>query len=174
MAGFIRDATTRLHNDQYSMNTLSSRFLRTALLVLCLAAGWTAPRAQAWNATGHMTIASMTYDQLSPAARAHWTELLQQHPDFAKWEAAEPKDQPDFELGRYLFMKASTWPDDIRKSGSAFDHPVWHYIDYPLVEPDFPLEPAPDGHRGYSVRHRAVRKRVAPTKKPLRAIRRRT
>ena len=125
------------------MNTLLSTFRRPVLLLLCLAAGWVAPRALAWNATGHMTIASMTYDQLSPEARMHWTELLKQHPDFAKWEAAEPKDQPDFELGRYLFMKASTWPDDIRKSGSPYDHPVWHYIDYPLAEPDFPPEPAP-------------------------------
>ncbi len=99
--------------------------------------------AWAWNPTGHMLIASMTYDQLPPAARARWTELLKQHPDFAKWAATEPKDQPDFDEGRYLFMRASTWPDDIRKSGSPFEHSVWHYIDYPLEGPEFRDEPAP-------------------------------
>ena len=90
-----------------------------------------------------MTIASMTFDQLSPADRTRWSELLRSNPDYAKWQAAEPKDQPDFDEGRYLFMRASTWPDDIRKSGSPYDHPVWHYVDYPLVAPDFPMEPAP-------------------------------
>ena len=112
--------------------------LLVALMVLS-----TGLPARAWNATGHMTIASMTYDQLTPEARTRWSELLKSNPDYAKWQAAEPKDQPDFDEGRYLFMKASTWPDDIRKSGSPYEHSVWHYIDYPLVEPDFPLEPAP-------------------------------
>ena len=68
---------------------------------------------------------------------------MHHHPDYPKWEATEPKDQADFDQGRYLFMRASTWPDDIRKSGSPYDHPVWHYVDYPLQAPDFPLDPAP-------------------------------
>ena len=120
--------------------------LRSWSAFLTVAAWWWTPAAaRAWNATGHMTIASMTFDQLSPEARARWSELLKSNPDYGKWQAAEPKDQPDFDEGRYLFMKASTWPDDIRKSGSPYDHPVWHYIDYPLAAPDFPLAPAPTG-----------------------------
>ncbi len=103
------------------------------------------PAARAWNATGHMVIASMAYDQLPPAQRTRWTELLKSHPDFDKWQAAAPKDAAGFDLGRYLFMRASTWPDDIRKSGSPYDHPVWHYVNYPLVPPDFPMQPAPTG-----------------------------
>jgi hypothetical protein len=31
---------------------------------------------------------------------------------------------------RFLFMLAARWPDDIR-GDSAFDHPLWHYINYP-------------------------------------------
>ena len=40
-------------------------------------------------------------------------------------------------------MRSSTWPDEIRRSGSPYDHPDWHFIDYPLRPPAFPLEPGP-------------------------------
>jgi len=44
---------------------------------------------------------------------------------------------------RYLFMLAARWPDDIR-GDSAFDHPMWHYIDYPYKPPGQPpAVPAP-------------------------------
>ena len=127
----------------WPMNTHSRTkyFLEAVLFGLSMV--WTAATAHAWNATGHMTIASMTYDQLPPEARSQWGELLKSNPDYSRWQAAEPKDQPDFDEGRYLFMRAATWPDDIRKSGSPYEHSVWHYVDYPLVEPDFPLLPAP-------------------------------
>ena len=35
------------------------------------------------------------------------------------------KTWPGFDFGRYAFMRASTWPDDIRKTGSPYDHPPW-------------------------------------------------
>ncbi len=104
---------------------------------------WVMSTACAWNATGHMVIASMAYDQLAPAERARWTDLLKAHPDFEKWQAAAPKDAPGFDFGRYLFMRASTWPDDIRKTGNPWDHPPWHHVDYPLRAPDYPPEPPP-------------------------------
>jgi len=36
----------------------------------------------------------------------------------------------------------SLW-DEIRRHHSKFDHPHWHYINYPLKPPGFPLEPGP-------------------------------
>lgn len=136
----------RQANDPRGRNKIQAPKLKSHTLLIG-AAWWlcTASAAWAWNPTGHMVIASMTYDQLSPETRSRWAALLRQHPDFAKWEAAAPKGQPDFDEGRYLFMRASTWPDDIRKTGNPFDHPVWHYVDYPLIAPDFPEEPAPTG-----------------------------
>jgi hypothetical protein len=113
----------------------------TAFLIL--AALWKPANALAWNSTGHMIIASMAYDRLSPEARTRWVELLKQHPAFAQWEQTFPKDEPNLEFGRYLCMRASTWPDDIRKTESPYDHPIWHYIDYPLEMPNCPMEPAP-------------------------------
>jgi hypothetical protein len=101
--------------------------------------------ASAWNSTGHMIIASLAYDQLPEAAREKWIAVLKGNPDFGKWEQTFPKDEPNLEFGRYLFMRASSWPDDIRGSGSPYDHPVWHYINYPLEPPSFPMKPAPTG-----------------------------
>ena len=49
----------------------------------------------------------------------------------------------NFDLPAYVFMRSSSWPDEIRRSGSLYDHPNWHFIDYPLRPPDFALEPDP-------------------------------
>ena len=113
--------------------------------VCCLALGLLAAArpAHAWNPPGHMLVAAIAYDQLSPSQRSHLLAMLEAHPSFAKWQADAPKDAPDFDLGRYVFMRASTWPDDIRKTGSPYDHSPWHHVDFPLMPPDFPLEEPP-------------------------------
>ncbi len=98
-----------------------------------------------WNQPGHMLTASIAYDQLSPDQRIRIVKILEANPDFGKWKETAPKDSPDFDFERYVFMQAARWPDDIRKSGSPYDHPVWHYVDYPLRPPDFPMEPPPAG-----------------------------
>jgi hypothetical protein len=119
----------------------SRRFLALAIVLSALLGGSSA--AWAWNSTGHMLIASLAYDQMPPAVRAQWAAVLKLNPDFPKWEQTFPKDEPGLDFDRYLFMRASSWPDDIRKSGSPYDHPTWHYIDYPLEMPSCPMIPAP-------------------------------
>lgn len=49
----------------------------------------------------------------------------------------------NFDLDTYIFMRASTWPDEIRRRGNPYDHPQWHYVDYPLEPPAFPDKPRP-------------------------------
>ena len=122
------------------INSMKS-FFRVWCLTLNLLAA--ARPAHAWNPPGHMLVASIAYDQLTPPQRAHLLTILEAHPDFTKWQAAAPKDVPGFDFGRYVFMHASTWPDDIRKSGSPYDHPPWHHVDFPLTPPGFPLEEPP-------------------------------
>ena len=112
-------------------------------MVLCFLA--IASPAFAWNPPGHMTVASVAYDQLSPALRERIAFILESHPDFVKWIQTEPTNASGHDRARYVFMRASTWPDDIRKSGSPYDHPVWHYVDFPLEPPAFPMEEAPAG-----------------------------
>jgi|SRR5579862_7298720 len=100
----------------------------------------------AWNRAGHMAMGAIAYDELqrtSPGTIARVVAILRQHPQYeSRWKSQlvgiSEQDQE-----RYLFMLAARWPDDIRGDG-AFDHPMWHYIDYPYKPPGQPPSiPAP-------------------------------
>jgi hypothetical protein len=98
--------------------------------------------ALGWGSAGHMVIAAEAFRQLSPDSKAKVYETLKAHPDFTKWtNSYHPNLNVD--LATYVFMRSSTWPDDIRRSGNQYDHPNWHFIDYPLRPPSFPMEPGP-------------------------------
>lgn len=90
-----------------------------------------------------MVIAAEAYRELSPSIQKHVSELLKFHPDYEKWEKSFQPGTPNLDLPIYVFMRASTWPDEIRRRGNEYDHPQWHYIDYPLKAPAFPVEPGP-------------------------------
>jgi hypothetical protein len=120
--------------------------MRKLMLALLLAVIVPRPVA-AWNDAGHMTIAAVAYQHLTPEARSHVDALLRQHPDFAKLSEGLGASDPDF--GIKVFMKASTWPDLIRSDARFFDdlkpgvtptpllpgfpdmkvHKNWHYRD---------------------------------------------
>lgn len=95
--------------------------------------------ATAWGGAGHQVIAAEAYRQLSPQTKAQAFEILKAHPDFVKWMNAYQAN-PNFDLAAFVFMRSSTWPDEIRRKGSKYDHPNWHFIDYPLRPPDFKFE----------------------------------
>jgi len=97
-----------------------------------------APHASAWNGTGHMTTASIAYDNLSPTTKAGVDALLAKHRDFGLWMREMPAGYTG--KGRWAFMKASTWPDDVRKTPE--DRPIWHYIDLPVIAPGYTPDPA--------------------------------
>jgi len=94
----------------------------------------------AWGGAGHQLIAAEAYRQLSPELKAEAFEVLKSHPDFEKWTNAYHPNA-NFDLAAYVFMRSSTWPDEIRRSGNKYDHPNWHFIDYPLRPPAFTFEP---------------------------------
>jgi hypothetical protein len=119
------------------------------LLVVAAAVFLVAGPSLAWNRAGHMAMGAIAYDELqrtSPATIARVVAILRQHPQYeSRWKAQIDSmtgmSQQDQE--RYLFMLAARWPDDIR-GDSAFDHPMWHYIDYPYKPPGQPPSvPAP-------------------------------
>jgi hypothetical protein len=89
-----------------------------------------------------MLIAAEAFRQLPPELKAQAIEVLKAHPDYQQWVAAYHPN-PNYDLASYVFMRSSTWPDEIRRSGNAYDHPDWHFIDYPLRPPSFPIEPGP-------------------------------
>ncbi|MDO9706835.1 S1/P1 nuclease [Paracraurococcus lichenis] len=111
--------------------------------------------ALAWDGTGHMMVAAVAYDRLTPAARSKADALLRRNPDYASWVAnVAPADR-----ARAAFVHAATWPDDIkgrhgyiaasedpnapaamRITGYADrqEHREWHYVDIAF---------SPDGKR---------------------------
>jgi len=113
------------------------RALGLAAAFALLWAGLTPPAARAWNSTGHMTVASIAYDSLTPATKARVDALLQRHRDYALWMSQMPAGYTD--KARFAFMKASTWPDEIRKTPD--DRPLWHYEDIPIIAPGYTADP---------------------------------
>lgn len=123
-----------LYNHLWLRRALS---LAAASALLCAGLALTPPAACAWNGTGHMTVADIAYDDLTPATRARVDALLQRHRDYALWMSQMPAGYTD--KARFAFMKASTWPDDIRKTPD--DRPIWHYSDIPIVAPGYTADP---------------------------------
>jgi hypothetical protein len=69
----------------------------------------TAP-ANAWNSFGHMEVAAVAWDQLTPAAKKEATRLLKINPQYKTWTKGVAANQRD----PIAFVKAATWPDEIK------------------------------------------------------------
>ena len=112
------------------------------LLILCLPAA-----SYAWNDVGHMTIAEIAWQKLSPEDRAAVSAILKAHPSYTTYLTA---DLPTgVSADEWAFLRASTWPDWVRSSRpgdkqfkdatiTRYHHGPWHYINLP-----FTLEGAP-------------------------------
>jgi len=118
--------------------------MKNLTIIVFLTLLFVAQSTQAWSGAGHQVIAAEAYRQLSPGLKAKVTAILKSHPDYEKWKDSFTGDSANLDQGTYIFMRASTWPDEIRRHGNQYDHPKWHYIDYPLKPPRFPVEPGPD------------------------------
>jgi S1/P1 Nuclease len=129
--------------------------LTPLLLFLILAFDRT---ASAWNSFGHMMIAAVAYEQLTPAARSRVAQLLRLNPDYPTWVSHTAKEERD----ELAFVIASTWADEIksepgyvndgehpsgpdaaRNVGYAdhLQHRYWHFIDLPFSTDHTPLAP---------------------------------
>src|SRR5882757_7767918 len=97
--------------------------------------------AWAWSPPGHRVVAAIAYRELSAADKSAATNLLAHHPNFHWWVTDYKSNHITFDFGTYAFMRASSWADDIRNSGSAYDHYNWHFVDFPLRPPNFPNDP---------------------------------
>jgi hypothetical protein len=54
------------------------------------------------------------------------TEILKAHPDYEKWEKSLASVSANLDLPTFIFMRSSTWADEIRRPGNKYDHPQWH------------------------------------------------
>lgn len=140
------------------------RRLVFATIGLCF---WTS-YAMAWWDEGHMRVAAMAWDQMTPAARAEASRLIRMNPQYFSWVIAvpQPNDGSPRDLDRYIFIRAAAWADDIKemkeyKDASADDaatkptagrnigysdkliHGYWHFKDIPYTR-DSSVPPPPD------------------------------
>src|SRR5258708_38030411 len=88
---------------------LSVKFIAIALL-FCSSLG-------AWHRNGHMLVAWIAYQHLSPAARSRVGAALQTHPDYQKWIADLPGDG---DRGVEAFLQASGWPETIKNESRCY------------------------------------------------------
>lgn len=111
----------------------------------------------AWGPIGHMTVTYVGYQKLTPAAKARVRDLLKLNPDYEKWEKQIPAGTSAEDHDQFIFMIASTWPDDIKGESQYSDdgsdagntpggpassqntgysdllrHKYWHFIDTPF------------------------------------------
>ncbi len=112
--------------------------------------------ALAWNSFGHMTVAEIAWQKLTPAARARATALLKLNPNYANWVKGVAGKRRD----ETAFLAAATWPDEIkhvtgyvddgeRPSGpdagrnigyaDKLQHRYWHFVDTPFSPDGTPL-----------------------------------
>src|SRR5258707_8979921 len=81
--------------------------------------------ARAWWSDGHQLIAAVAYHELSPSEQTKVDAMLSQHPSNTVWSAGGASHLE-------IFMKASTWADEIRNYSDPTTHADWHFIDYKL------------------------------------------
>ena len=126
--------------------TKRARLFVLAAVILIAIAG-TPSTALAWHSPGHEAIAVIAYKDLGPAKARQVADILRHHEDYALWMKDKPAGMNEDE---YLFMKASTWPDDIKPSDAPlgdnkYSHPTWHYIDTVYDIGNQPLPPPETG-----------------------------
>jgi hypothetical protein len=89
--------------------------------------------AKAWNASGHVAIALLAYDELGPTQRAALVQLLRAHPRLEPDVAsALPSSLSGAARDRWLFALAATWPD-LARGQPLYEHGTWHYVNLPLT-----------------------------------------
>jgi hypothetical protein len=85
--------------------------------------------AEAWSGAGHEVIAAEAYRQLPPALQKKVTEILKAHPDYEKWEKSFTSESTTVDFPTSIFIRSSTWADEIRRRKSPYNHPKWHYVE---------------------------------------------
>jgi hypothetical protein len=115
----------------------------------------------AWDGVGHMAVAYVAYQSLTPTSKAKVKKLLKLNPYYKnkKWAALIPAGTSSKDRDMLIFMLAATWPDEIKsdktytEDGAAgsngdrpdgpdssrnigysdlFMHKYWHFIDTPF------------------------------------------
>ena len=84
--------------------------MKRLFIAFCVALLTLSRTAAAWNSAGHMMVAAVAYEKLTPAAHARVTSLLKLNPDYPKWVSRASRAESD----EVAFVMAATWPDEIK------------------------------------------------------------
>jgi hypothetical protein len=122
---------------------------RTILLVVLILAMAATP-VHAWDSFGHMEVAYLAYQKLTPEKRARAYTLLQLNPDFGAWEKTLPAGTSDADKQMMIFMIASVWPDAIKSVSPYKDR----FIDEDPANPNVPDGASSSQNIGYEDRFR--------------------
>jgi hypothetical protein len=123
-----------------------------------------------WWGLGHMAVAYVAYQKLTPQKRDRVDVLLRLNPDLPNWLALIPPNTSKEDERLMIFMIAATWPDRIKEDrkytddskvdggntpdgkpsnsqnigyADLFNHKYWHFKDLPFTQDGTPLHPAP-------------------------------
>jgi hypothetical protein len=109
------------------------------LTVVCTV--FLAADSNAWNNTGHMTVAELAWRKLSSSERTAVSQLLAHHPNFS--ELLDVPAGPGHD--EIVFLRAATWPDLVRPpfpgqppkpAYTNFHRGDWHFVDFPFIATD--------------------------------------
>jgi S1/P1 nuclease len=148
------------------MKTIS-RFTALALLFVTLVS----VPAYGWSDTGHMAVAYVAYQRLTPQTRSRVNTLVRLNPRYNAWLQRIPSGTSASRRRLMLFMIAATWPDEIKglpgyiedgAPGSGGNRPpndgtadrnigysdmsmhkYWHFVDLPFSTDGTTLEDPP-------------------------------
>ena len=98
---------------------ISCRALGT--LLVAVMAAFCCDRACAWNDRGHMSVAYVAYQRLTPATRDRVNVLLKLNPKYNDWAATVDKEVPGTSAAdrdMMIFMIAATWADAIKRDST--------------------------------------------------------
>ena len=109
----------------------------------------------AWFSRGHMMVAGVAYQKLTPAKKNRVEALLALNPDRVNWLALIPPGTSAAEREMLLFMIAATWPDRI-KQNPAYNDDGTHGGNRPPVDASGNPLPSATQNIGYSdmLRHK--------------------
>lgn len=110
--------------------------MRRIALALTLAAALSTAPTTAWDRTGHLVVARIAWEELSPTAREQAAELLAAAPEDADLRQLLPQTaKPLAERRAVHFQTAAYWPDLMRdgefpERREKYHRSNWHWINH--------------------------------------------
>src|SRR5271169_3062559 len=74
--------------------------------------------ALAWDGFGHMEVAAVAWEQMTPQAQARAIALIKLNPKFSTWIVQGVSAET---ANKFSFMHAATWPDLIKSDSEYRD-----------------------------------------------------